>query len=39
MGLSDGLIRFSVGLDDDIAPTLGRVDRSLARCDITASIR
>lgn len=32
MGLSPGLIRFSVGLDDDMARTLARVDRSLSRC-------
>ena len=32
MGLSPGLIRFSVGLDDDMARTLARVDKSLSRC-------
>ncbi|MCA1662879.1 MAG: PLP-dependent transferase, partial [Myxococcales bacterium] len=32
MGLTEGLIRFSVGLDDDMARTLGRVDKSLQRC-------
>jgi methionine-gamma-lyase len=32
MGLSPGLIRFSVGLDEDMERTLGRVDKSLARC-------
>jgi methionine-gamma-lyase len=32
MGLSPGLIRFSVGLDDDMARTLLRVDQSLSRC-------
>ncbi len=31
MGLSDGLIRFSVGLDDDMERTLARVDKSLQR--------
>ena len=31
MGLAAGLIRFSVGLDDDMARTVGRVDKSLAR--------
>ncbi len=31
MGLADGLIRFSVGLDDDMARTLARVDKALAR--------
>jgi methionine-gamma-lyase len=32
MGLSPGLIRFSVGLDEDMARTLVRVDQSLSRC-------
>jgi len=31
MGLSDGLIRFSVGLDEDMERTLARIDKSLAR--------
>jgi len=31
MGLSAGLIRFSVGLDEDMHRTLARVDRSLQR--------
>ncbi len=31
MGLSQGLIRFSVGLDEDIERTLGRLEQSLRR--------
>ena len=29
MGLGDGLVRFSVGLDDDIERTLSRMEKSL----------
>ncbi|MBI5509436.1 MAG: aminotransferase class I/II-fold pyridoxal phosphate-dependent enzyme [Deltaproteobacteria bacterium] len=36
MGLSDGLIRFSVGLDDDIGRTLTRLEKSLQRCKLLA---
>jgi cystathionine beta-lyase/cystathionine gamma-synthase len=29
MGLSDGLVRFSVGLDNDIQRTIGRIEHAL----------
>jgi methionine-gamma-lyase len=35
MGLSDGLIRFSVGLDEDIARTAARIRQSLERCGVS----
>jgi methionine-gamma-lyase len=34
MGLSDGLIRFSIGLDNDIDLTFGRIEKCLKELDI-----
>jgi methionine-gamma-lyase len=34
MGLSDGLVRFSVGLDNDIEQSFERIKRCLAECGV-----
>lgn len=33
-GLSDGLIRFSIGLDEDIAQTMNRIEDCLAEANV-----
>jgi methionine-gamma-lyase len=39
MGLSDGLIRFSIGLDQDIDRTADTIERCIEECGITAEAR
>lgn len=39
MGLSDGLIRFSVGLDNDIQRTWGTIEKCLQRCGLLSQRR
>jgi len=34
MGLTNGLVRFSIGLDDDIERTIGRLKKSLEECEL-----